>query len=161
MSEPTALEARTIVVERLEVSKSGFRNNRPWTLYEVHATDARTGERLTGLRTFRPLPAGPVEVALEPYNGSGTWTVTPTGKLPNASTARTTAHVDADGDKHYGVAARVIAEQEGDRVTRHANQRERIEALEARATTLEAEVADLRARLALLARLLDAPEPAA
>lgn len=150
-----ALEARTIVVERLEPVKTGFRNNKPWTLYEVHATDALTGERLTGLRTFRPLPTGAIEVALEPYNGSGTWTVKPTGKLPaapNASTERTTAHVDANGAKHYGVAARVVAEREATPD----------DALATRVTTLEAEVADLRARLALLASLLGADdEPAA
>jgi hypothetical protein len=133
MSDPIALAARTIVVERLEVARTGFsaKTRKPYTLYEVHATDAQTGERLTGLRTFRALPVGPIEVTLEPYNGSGTFTIAPTGKI-----------------------AAGAPEPRGDRVTQHADLRTRVSAL-------EAEVADLRARMVLLASLLGHDEPAA
>lgn len=62
--------ARTIKVERLEVIKTGTRNNKPWTLYRVHASELDGTPISESLRTFDALE-GVVTVTWEPYMKDG------------------------------------------------------------------------------------------
>jgi hypothetical protein len=61
---------RDIVIQRLEVHRSGFKNGRPWALYEVHANELDGTPIAVTLRTFDDL-MGVVRVTLEPWTKDG------------------------------------------------------------------------------------------
>lgn len=59
----------TVTVERTEVLKTGAKNNRPWTLYQVHGhfgTPEEKGARLVAHKTFDAMPVGTTKVSMVP-----------------------------------------------------------------------------------------------
>jgi hypothetical protein len=61
---------REIVIERLEVFRTGFTKRRPWTLYTVHAKELDGAPITVTLRTFDSL-MGVVRVTIEPFENEG------------------------------------------------------------------------------------------
>lgn len=58
---------RTILVQRVEVEKTGRKGDKPWTLYKVHATELDGTPITDELRTFYALDAGEVTVTADAY----------------------------------------------------------------------------------------------
>lgn len=62
------VEPQTIVVTRTEVERTGIgKNNKPYTLYRVYATDVNGTDIKDVLKSFDPLPVGPVTVTQKAY----------------------------------------------------------------------------------------------
>jgi hypothetical protein len=62
---------RTIVVTRTEFEKNGVRDNKPWTLYKVFATEMDGTPITEELRTFEVFEVGEVTVSQEAFVKDG------------------------------------------------------------------------------------------
>lgn len=65
------VKPRVIHVTRTEVEKTGSGRRGPWTLYRVFAAEADGTAIPELLKTFDPLPLGPVTVTQEAYVKDG------------------------------------------------------------------------------------------
>lgn len=70
MAIETPTDSAVITVERTEVLKSGARDGRPWTLYQVHGTYSN-GAALEKVKSFDALPTGSVKVLVGPDKDEG------------------------------------------------------------------------------------------
>lgn len=89
---------RTINVLRLEVLKTGRRNDKPWTLYKVHAEELDGTPIKDDLRTFDSLEAGEVTVKAEAFVKDGqieNYTLKPISKRTRRTGGEGTAELEA------------------------------------------------------------------
>lgn len=138
-----AAQEREITVERLEVLRSGTnaRTGRPWTLFKVIARDEQGQPIADELCSFDPL-TGTERVTFEPYERDGA--------LEHYTLRRVRDRAADVSTRRSAARAAIVGETNG------APRSERIEAIEARLSAIEAAQVQLDGRLQLILDLINA-----
>ncbi len=99
-----------INVERLDVLRTGMKNGKPWTLYQVHGAlmDGEVAvERLTALKTFDALPVGEVAVELCPDSREEGWHLAKLPRSHRPSNATTFSGGSGSGESYAKLESRL------------------------------------------------------
>lgn len=141
VAQVLATREREIVVDRVEVERSGFSGKYRWTLYIVHAHEL-SGEDITmPLRAFEEL-AGVVRVIFEPFTKDGAVT------HYTLKRAKPVGERSAEAIRERRSKARAAVMGEPAPAPNGPS-------MAARLAAVEADLEDLKGRFALLASILD------